>query len=162
MLHTPRHWFNRMKTSHLKIRWNVCFPEHLLCAAGFRTLLNATLTPIRLLLVEKPQSAIAFVQAYVKSATERHPSLLLPVKPNPREYRSPSHASKFSTTIYMTASPPLNFSQNAVALVCDIQSTKAPVSNEMKAAWQSLLRQFVQDGGLAGMESLVDVRYVLY
>ena len=96
------------------------------------------------MLVEKPQSALAFIQAYVKSATERHPSLLLPVKPNPREYKSPSSVS------------------NAVALVCDIQSTKAPVSNEMKAAWQSLLRQFVQDGGLTGMESLVDVRYLLH
>ena len=114
------------------------------------------------MLVEKPQSALAFIRAYVKSATERHPSLLLPVKPNPREYKSPSSVSNFTTAIYMTASPPLNFSQNAVALVCDIQSTKAPVSNEMKAAWQSLLRQFVQDGGLTGMESLVDVRYLLH
>ena len=151
-----------MTISRLLIRWSVFFLEHLLFAAGFRTLLNIMLTSTSLMLVEKPQSALAFIQAYVKSATERHPSLLLPVKPNPREYKSLSSVSNFTTAIYMTASPPLNFSQNAVALVCDIQSTKAPVSNEMKAAWQSLLRQFVQDGGLTGMESLVDVRYLLH
>lgn len=112
-----------------------------------------------LLIIDKADSASAFIHAYVKAAAERHSSLLLPVKPNPREYKSPAKTSDYSADIYMTASPPLNFSQNAVALVCDSKKTShGAVSNEMKSAWQALLRQFVQEGGLAGMESLVDVR----
>ena len=111
-----------------------------------------------LLIINKPDSASAFIRAYVKAAAERHSSRLLPVKPNPREYKSPAKMSDYCAEIYMTASPPLNFSQNAVALVCDLKkSSPGVVPNEMKSAWQALLRQFVQEGGLAGMDSLVDV-----
>lgn len=127
---------------------------------GFRTLVihNCLTHTLRLLLVHAPESASAFVQDYVQNAIKLHPALLLPVKPNPREYRSPAKVSTYSSEIFMTASPSLNFSQNAVALICDVKSKSGSLPNEMKSAWQMLLRQFVQEGGLAGMDSIVDVR----
>ena len=79
------------------------------------------------------------------------------MKPNPREYKSPAKASTHETTIYMTASPALNFSQNAIALVMDADGKK-PVPDEMKVAWQILMRQFLQEGGLNGLESVLEVR----
>ena len=126
---------------------------------GFRTLViqNCLTHTHRLLLVHAPESASAFIQDYVQNAIKLHPALLLPVKPNPREYRSPAKVSTYSSEIFMTASPSLNFSQNAVALICDVKSKSGSVPNEMKSAWQMLLRQFVQEGGLAGMDSIVDV-----
>lgn len=104
-----------------------------------------------------PKSADEFLKAYVQGATQRHSTLLLPMKPNPREYKSPAKASTHETTIYMTASPALNFSQNAIALVMDADGKK-PVPDEMKVAWQILMRQFLQEGGLNGLESVLEVR----
>lgn len=104
------------------------------------------------------ESASKFLDAYVKAAIAQHPALLLPVKPNPREYKSPAKVSTYSADIFMTANPALNLSQQAVALVCDVRSKDSTVPEEIRVAWQMLLRQIVQEGVLAGMESAFEVR----
>jgi len=58
----------------------------------------------------------------------------------------------------MTANPALNLSQQAVALVCDVQSKDGAVPEEIRVSWQMLLRQIVQEDILTGMESAFEVR----
>lgn len=108
--------------------------------------------------MQVPESASAFLRAYVEAAVAQHPALLLPVKPNPREYKSPAKVSTYAVEIFMTANPALNLSQQAVALVCDVQSKDGAVPEEIRVSWQMLLRQIVQEGILTGMESAFEVR----
>lgn len=103
------------------------------------------------------ESASAFLRAYLETAIAQHPALLLPVKPNPREYKSPAKVSSYSAQIFMTANPALNLSQQAVCLACDARSKGGVVPEEIRVAWQMLLRQIVQDGVLSGMESVFEV-----
>lgn len=84
------------------------------------------------------------------------------MKPNPREYKSPaSGADAFKTTLYATASPDLNFAQTAVALACDAHKRKGPCPDAIKSTWQSLVRQFVSEGGLRGQEPLLELLHGL-
>lgn len=109
---------------------------------------------IPLLIAAAPQSAHQFLDAFITRVTKRSSALLLPVKPNPKEYTSPVHGiAAFATQIYVTANPMLNFGQNAVALACDAQSRPGAVPEELKSAWQQLVRQQVQDGSMSGGDS---------
>ncbi|WFD44082.1 hypothetical protein MPSI1_002747 [Malassezia psittaci] len=105
---------------------------------------------IPLLIARAPEAALQFLHDYIKDAVKDNETLLLPVKPNPKEYKSPAMGiSTLSTTIYATANPTLNFSQNAVALACDAQRQNGRLPEEIKAAWNQLVRQYMQENGSA-------------
>ncbi|WFD03059.1 hypothetical protein MOBT1_001748 [Malassezia obtusa] len=105
---------------------------------------------IPLLIARAPDAALGFLHEYIKGATKNNEALLLPVKPNPKEYKSPAMGiSSFNTNIYATANPTLNFSQNAVALACDAHHRAGPPSDEIKGAWNLLVRQYMQENGNA-------------
>lgn len=114
---------------------------------------------IPLLIARAPKAALAFLHSYIEGATKDNEALLLPVKPNPKEYKSPANGiSTFSTTIYATANPTLNFSQNAVALACDVDHRAGPPSDEIKGAWNHLVRQYMQENAGGVEPFLYEVR----
>lgn len=109
---------------------------------------------IPLLIAKAPDAAHEFLSTYIKKVTENNDALLLPVKPNPKEYQSPANGiASFSTKIYATANPTLNFVQNIVALACDAHHRSGPVADEIKAAWQHLIRQYMQESGTSGVDA---------
>lgn len=118
---------------------------------------------IPLLIARAPDAALGFLHEYIKGATKNNEALLLPVKPNPKEYKSPAMGiSSFNTNIYATANPTLNFSQNAVALACDAHHRAGPPSDEIKGAWNLLVRQYMQENGNAVESFLYEVRMLLH
>lgn len=108
---------------------------------------------LSLLINRAVSSARTFLNTFIQDMIKRHPNLLLPIKPNPCEYHSPAQISTYRSELYKTASPALNFSQTAIALVADVESMSGRAPEEMRAGWQALVRQFVQDGGMKGMEA---------
>ncbi|WFD33196.1 hypothetical protein MCUN1_000009 [Malassezia cuniculi] len=108
---------------------------------------------VPLLSIKAPQAASAFLTAFINGLVKTQPTVLLPVKPNPRAYSSPSSSSKLKAEIYGTASPELNFAQQCVCLALD--ATKTPAAQaETGSAWQMIMRQFASDGGFQGQEPL--------
>ena len=108
---------------------------------------------IPLLSLKAASAASKFLDAYITRLAKAHPAVLLPVKPNPREYLSPVQNSTLKTQIYATANPEINFAQQIVSLALDA-SRFTPVPEALKHAWQLVMRQYVTDGGFRGQEHL--------
>ena len=101
-----------------------------------------------LLVARAPDAAAQLAHEFVQEATKDSEALLLPVKPNPKEYKSPARGiSSFSASIFATANPTLNFVQNVVALAGDAHSRTGAPAEEIKSAWNVLVRQFMQENG---------------
>ena len=101
-----------------------------------------------LLVARAPDAAAQLAHEFVQEATKDSEALLLPVKPNPKKYKSPARGiSSFSASIFATANPTLNFVQNVVALAGDAHSRTGAPAEEIKSAWNVLVRQFMQENG---------------
>ncbi|PKI83936.1 hypothetical protein MVES_001870 [Malassezia vespertilionis] len=104
---------------------------------------------IPLLVAKAAENAYLFLRTFVTLVTERNPSLLLSVKPNPKEYQSSAPVSTCKGEMYVTGNPVLNFGQNAVLLACDASQQTGGVPDQLKGAWQQLTRQFMQENNAA-------------
>ncbi|KIS70366.1 uncharacterized protein UMAG_01535 [Mycosarcoma maydis] len=91
------------------------------------------------------KAATTFQESYLSTVTARLKSLLLPVQPNPRPYIPPGSATTSSDLqLYLTANADLNFSQIAVALVCEAAKLSR-VPDSLRNAWIQLVRQYEKE-----------------
>lgn len=114
-----------------------------------------TQLPFRLLSLESPQAARGFLSIFLSRLVSKHPTLLLPVTPNPKPYTAPPGAEAVGVAppsglqLYVTANPDLNFGQMALALSLHAYAAKTTgskrVPDALKSAWAGLVRQFERE-----------------
>lgn len=115
-----------------------------------------------LLGLKAPDAAKGFLSIFISRLMTKHPSLLLPMNPNPRPYTTPAGADSASSPappppkglqLYVTGNPDLNFAQMGLALtlhaISSVSSGSSRVPEGLKQAWISLVRQYEREGGEA-------------
>lgn len=109
---------------------------------------------ISLLSLQAPQAARGFLSIFLSRLVSKHPTLLLPVTPNPKPYTPPAGAEGASSApqglqLYVTANSELNFSQMALALslhaLAAAKTSNNRVPDGLRNAWIALVRQFERE-----------------
>jgi hypothetical protein len=105
-----------------------------------------------LLLNRSFTSSRGFLSIFVNRVATRHPSILLPQKPNPKPYTPPGGvpAGGEVQQMYATVSSDLNFAQMAFAFISQAvdhkKRTKGQrVPDSLRDSWVALVRQFERE-----------------
>lgn len=96
----------------------------------------------------------AFLNIYISRLVQKHPNLLLPVKPNPKPFAPPGGmpAPESPQQLYLTASPDLNFAQMAFAMISQAVDHKrrtsgSRVPDQLRDGWLAIVRQYEREAG---------------
>lgn len=106
---------------------------------------------VPLLLARSLTSSRAFLSIFVSRLASKHPSVLLPVQPNPKPFTPPGGSSAGDAQhLYLTASSELNFAQMAFAMTSQAVEHKkrnqgSRVPDSLRDAWINLVRQFEKE-----------------
>ena len=103
-----------------------------------------------LLSLKAHQAARGFLSIFVSRITSKHPTLLIPVTPNPKPYSAPPGVESAPSPpqglqLYVTGNPDLNFGQMALALslhALGAKKSSGRVHESLKKAWVGLVRQY--------------------